>query len=338
MLQELNLFSNLLTDRNNSFLKVVQLITCVGNLQFFFIFFKLITLFAISCSKDGIAGAPGATGTNGTNGTNGINGNANVVGTNTFTTSGTQTGTITIGMIVTGNNAAITGVPPSTYVLNITGTTPNFTITLSNNLTTGYVTGTVYFIAAGGQGVYTTSSATTLSATAITMYPPQIGKFTQAATIFATAGTSYPIGTQSIVVTAAPTVGQYNFVKIVGGGGPAVPISGQVTYVSTFVNGANTAFTTQLHIGAEIAIAGQYLTVVNIISDTQLIVSQNAGAFPVQFLTPIYRTVPLYTYAISTSTTTINLATPIKTNLYSNGSNPPSVYFPSTGADFIEYV
>jgi hypothetical protein len=263
---------------------------------------------------------------------------AGVVGTNTFTTSGTQTGTITIGMIVTGNNAAITGVPPSTYVLNITGTTPNFTITLSNNLTTGYVTGTVYFIAAGGQGVYTTSSATTLSATAITMYPPQIGKFTQAATIFATAGTSYPIGTQSIVVTAAPTVGQYNFVKIVGGGGPAVPISGQVTYVSTFVNGANTAFTTQLHIGAEIAIAGQYLTVVNIISDTQLIVSQNAGAFPVQFLTPIYRTVPLYTYAISTSTTTINLATPIKTHLYTNQANPPMVYFPSTGADFLEYV
>jgi len=263
---------------------------------------------------------------------------AGVVGTNILTTSGTQTGTITVGMIVTGNNAAITGIPPSTYVLNITGSSPNFTITLSNNIITGFVTGTVYFIAPGGIGVYTTSSATTISATNLGFIMPQTGKFTQSTTMFATAGTSYPIGTQSIVVAAAPTIGQYNFVKISGAGGPAIPLSGQVTYISTFVNGANTAFTTQLHIGAEIVVGGQYLTVVNIISDTQLIVAQTAGNFPIQFATPIYRSVPLYTYALSTSTTTINLATPIKNHLYSTQANPPMVYFPSTGADFLEYV
>jgi hypothetical protein len=263
---------------------------------------------------------------------------AGVVGTNILTTSGTQTGVITVGMIVTGNNAAITGIPPSTYVLNITGTSPNFTITLSNNITTGFVTGTVYFIAPGGIGVYTTSSATTISATNLGFIMPQTGKFTQSTTMFATAGTSYPIGTQSIVVATAPTIGQYNFVKISGAGGPAIPLSGQVTYISTFVNGANTAFTTQLHIGAEIVVGGQYLTVVNIVSDTQLIVAQTAGNFPIQFLTPIYRSVPLYTYALSTSTTTINLANPIENNLYSTQANPPMVYFPSTGCDFLEYV
>ena len=263
---------------------------------------------------------------------------AGTVGSNIMTTSGTQSGTITVGMILTGNGAAIAGIPPSTYVLNITGTSPNFTITLSNNLTTGYVTGTVYFIAPGGIGVYTTSSAVTISATNLGFITPQTGKFTQATTMFATAGTAYPIGTQTIVVATAPSVGQYNFVKIAGAGGPAVPLTGQVTYITTFVNGVNTLFTTQLHIGAEIVVGGQYLTVVNIISDTQLIVAQTAGNFPIQFATPIYRSVPLYTYALSTSTTTINLATPIKNHLYATQANPPMVYFPSTGADFLEYV
>jgi hypothetical protein len=247
-------------------------------------------------------------------------------------------------MIVTGNGAAITGIPASTYVINITGTSPNFTITLSNNITAGYTTGAVYFgngatqTLSGGPGLYTTTSATTLSAAATSFYTPLTGKFTQATTITTTAGTAYPIGTQTIVVASAPTVGQYNFVKISGAGGPAVPLTGQVTYVNAFVNGVNTLFTTQLHIGAEIVVGGQYLTVVAINSDTQLIVAQNAGSFPIQYPTPIYRSVPLYTYAISTSTTTINLATPIKNNLFSTQANPPMVYFPSTGADFLEYV
>jgi hypothetical protein len=263
---------------------------------------------------------------------------AGTSGTNTLTTSGTQTGTFAVGQLVCGNGAVISGIPASTYILLITGTSPNFTLTLSNNLTSTITATQVYTYVAGGTGQYTTSATTTLSGTATSFYTPLTGKFTQATTQLATNGTVYPIGTQSIVVATAPTVGQYNFVKISGAGGPAQVLSGQVTYVSTFVNGTNTLFTTQLHIGAEIVVAGQYLTVVSIVSDTQLVVAQNAGTAAVAYLTPIYRSVPLYTYAVSTSTTTINLATPIKNNLYTNTANPPMVYFPSTGADFLEYV
>jgi hypothetical protein len=80
-----------------------------------------------------------------------------------LTTSGTQTGTIVVGHLVTGNGAAIVGIPAGTYVVGITGTTPNFTVTLSQNITST-VSGTVYFAIGGGTGVYTTSVATTLTA------------------------------------------------------------------------------------------------------------------------------------------------------------------------------
>jgi len=259
------------------------------------------------------------------------------VGTSILTTSGTQTSTFAVGQLLCGNGAVISGIAPSTYITNITGTTPNFTLTLSTPLTATVTTTQVYAYVAGGAGNYTTSASTTTIAT-ISAYAPLIGKFTQATSILATAGTSYPIGTQSIVVAAAPIVGQYNFVKVSGGGGMPQVLSGQVTYASTFVYGTNTLFTTQLHIGAEIVVGGQYLTVVSITSDTVLNVRENAGTFAITYLTPIYRSVPLYTYAVSTSSTTINLATPIKNNLYTNTNNPPQVYFPSTGADFLEYV
>lgn len=49
--------------------------------------FLVVALFAMSCSKDGVAGPAGPAGTNGINGTNGTNGNANVIGTNTVTIS-----------------------------------------------------------------------------------------------------------------------------------------------------------------------------------------------------------------------------------------------------------
>jgi len=258
-------------------------------------------------------------------------------GSNILTTGGTPTSTVTVGMIVTGNGAAIAGIPAGTYVTNITGTSPTFTLTLSQNLTAA-VSGQVYFNAAGGAGTYTTNIAATFSAAAVTLYTPLNNKFSQACSITTTGGTVYPIGTSTIVTSIAPAVGQYNFVKISGAGGPATPLTGQVTTASTYVYGTNTLFTTQLHIGAEIVVGGQYLTVVSITSDTLLNVRENAGAFPIPYLTPIYRSVPLYTYALTTSTTTINLATPIKNTLYTNVNNPPQVYFPLTGADFIEYV
>ena len=47
--------------------------------------FLVVALFAMSCSKDGVAGPAGANGANGINGTNGTNGNANVISINEFT-------------------------------------------------------------------------------------------------------------------------------------------------------------------------------------------------------------------------------------------------------------
>ena len=260
------------------------------------------------------------------------------IGNNFITTTVATAGTIVVGHLVCGNGAVIAGIAPSTYVTAIVGTSPNLTVYLSQPLTATVASQAVYFYVAGGLGAYTTSASTTLSAAATSLYTPLTGKFTQATTILATNGTSYPMGTQTIVVATAPTVGQYNFVKVSGAGGPPKVLSGQVTYASTFVYGTNTLFTSELHIGAELIVAGQYLTVVSIVSDTILNVAQNAGTAVVALPTPFYRSVPLYTYAVSTSTTTINLATPIKNNLYTGLANPPQVYFPSTGADFLEYV
>ena len=250
--------------------------------------------------------------------------------------------TVTVGMIVqSGASAAFSYGPASTYVTSVNTTTGVFTVTLNQPLTSAIPISTaIYFIAPGGPGVYNTNVATTTIA-GLSFYTPVTGKWTQSTSVLATTGTSYPIGTTQLTVAAAPSVtGSYNFVKISGAGGPPQVLTGQVTsYVATFVNGVNTLFTTQLHIGAEIIVAGQYLTVLNIISDTQLIVSQNATTTSVVVgPTPIYRSVPLYTYITVQSSTVITLATPIKNNLYAGISNPPQVFFPATGADFIEYV
>ena len=254
----------------------------------------------------------------------------------------TSVTSIAVGYIIqSATSTALTNVPSSTYVIAINTTTN--TILLNNNLLTQLASGsTVYFAAAGGNGVYTTSAATTLSATATSFYTPTTGKFTNGTSILATAGTVYPIGTYQLTLAASTVTGQgqYNFIKISGAGGPPQVLTGQVTsYVSTYVTGINTLFTTQLHIGAEIIIAGQYLTVVAINSDTQLIVAQNSGtAGVVNTLTPIYRSVPLYTQISSAAGAAITLLTPIKNNLYVGAANPPMVYIPSTGADFLEYV
>ena len=60
---------------------------------------------------------------------------------------------ITVGMFVSGNGAAISGIPANTYVTSINGTT----LTLSNELTSGIST-TVYFFYAGGTGTYTVNN------------------------------------------------------------------------------------------------------------------------------------------------------------------------------------
>lgn len=175
-------------------------------------------------------------------------------------------------------------------------------------------------------------------------------KWTNASTIVTTGGTGggsstptqYTMGQNTITLPSAGnlvTQGQYNFVKITGAGGAPVLLTGQVYFSSTSqIAGTNTAFTTQLYIGAEIAVYGQYLTVSSITSDILLTVTQTVVATAVTQLTPIYRTTPLYTVITSVTSATITLQHPLRANLYSNGANPPLVYYPGTGADFIEYV
>jgi len=161
------------------------------------------------------------------------------------------------------------------------------------------------------------------------------GKFTTATTILATGGTVYPVGTTSIVVASATGLSQFGLLKIQGGGGPAQVLSGTVTTSTTNVTGSNTLFTSQLHVGAEIVVAGQYLTVATIVSDTSLTTVQSSS---IASATPIYRSFPHYTFISAIASTTVTLGHPIKNTLYSNGTNPPAVYTPSAAGDFIEYV
>jgi len=165
------------------------------------------------------------------------------------------------------------------------------------------------------------------------------GKWSQLTTMVATAGAaqSLPVGTTVIPLTAQSTVtGVNQLVKISGAGGPPLALSGQINTVSasTTVTGSGTKFTTELHVGAEIVIAGQYFYVATISTDISMTVN---ASMSVTGPTPYYRTVPLYTY-ITAGTTSITLATPTKNTLYSVGVNPPTVAFPATGGDFIEYV
>jgi len=163
-------------------------------------------------------------------------------------------------------------------------------------------------------------------------------KWSNSGTITATTGTVFPVGTSTITVAAAPLLPTtFNFIKLSSAGGPPKPITGQATYTGNTVTGVGTAFTSELYIGAEIMLAGQYLTVAVITSDTVLSVLQVATPV-VSLVTPVYRTIPLYTYISNISGTTITLGAPIENNLVSAGANPPQVYFPSTNGDFVEYV
>jgi sorbitol-specific phosphotransferase system component IIA len=161
------------------------------------------------------------------------------------------------------------------------------------------------------------------------------GKFTTATTSLLAAGSVYPAGSNTVVV-ASPTGFSVNgIIKVQGGGGSAVPLTGTVTATGTAVTGSNTLFTSQLHVGAEIVVAGQYLTVATILSDTSLTVVQTVT---VAAATPIYRSVPLYTFIAGVAGSIITLGTPLRNTVYSTGANPPAVYTPSAATDFIEYV
>ena len=161
------------------------------------------------------------------------------------------------------------------------------------------------------------------------------GKFTTATTMLATAGTIYAAGTSSVVVASATNFNVNNLVKIQGGGGPPIAITGQATCATSTVTGVGTVFTTQLHVGAEIIIAGQYFTVTAIASDTSLTIAQTAT---IASASPVFRTQPLYTFVTSVVSTTIGLGHPLRNHIYSNGSNPALIYTISAATDFLEYV
>jgi hypothetical protein len=163
------------------------------------------------------------------------------------------------------------------------------------------------------------------------------GKFSTPTTSVLAAGTVYQAGSTTVTVALATGFSQFGFIKIQGAGGPARALTGQINSVaaSATVTGVNTLFTTELHVGAEIAIAGQYLTVTAIASDVSMTVS---AVMTVTGPTPLYRTVPLYTYIAAVNGAIMTLGHPIKATVYSTGANAPIVYTPSAATDFIEYV
>lgn len=160
-------------------------------------------------------------------------------------------------------------------------------------------------------------------------------KFSTVTTSVVAAGTLFAAGSTTVTVATATGFSQFGFIKIQGAGGPAVPLTGQATAGTNTVTGVNTLFTTELHVGAEICIAGQYLTVSAIASNTSLTVVQTVT---VAAASPIYRTVPLYTFIASVNGSIMTLGTPLRATVYSTGANPPSIYTPSAATDFLEYV
>ena len=170
------------------------------------------------------------------------------------------------------------------------------------------------------------------------------GKWGVATTTLLAAGSVYGYGNTTITVASATGFVQYGFIKIQGAGGPAIALTGSINTVaaSATITGTNTLFTTELHVGAEIAIAGQYFTVTAIASNTSMTVS---ATMSVTGPVPYYRTLPLYTYIASIAGAIITLGTPLRNTVYSTGANPPAVFTPGNGTtaangagDFLEYV
>ena len=154
--------------------------------------------------------------------------------------------------------------------------------------------------------------------------------------------TAIQAGSTTITVASATNFNQYGFIKIQAAGGPPVSLTGYANIVSatTTVTGTNTLFTTECHIGQEIMIAGQYVYVTAIASNTSMTIS---SSITTAATSPIYKTTPLYTYIAAVNGSVLTLGTPIKNNIYSVAT-PPGVWTPGSAtalngaADFIEYV
>jgi len=150
-------------------------------------------------------------------------------------------------------------------------------------------------------------------------------------------GTNYVAGANQITVATATSFAPFQFIKIQGAGGPAVPLTGQATVSTTAVTGVNTQFTTQLHVGAEICIGGQYAVVASIASDTACTLVTAFGQ-AVVVASPIYRTTPLYTQITAVAGSVMTLFHSIKNTVYSNGFVPPAIYTAAAATDHIEFV
>ena len=163
---------------------------------------------------------------------------------------------------------------------------------------------------------------------------------------YSTAGLVYinatsVIGSNNITVNAA-AAGIHvagNFVKIQNGGGAPLLLSGTVTASSNTVTGTGTAFTTQLHVGAEIYFGGVYCYVATISSDSLMTVTPWAGTITNATAALIYRTTPLYTYITAAVGNVLTLYHPLKNTVVANSTFGPGVQSPALVAgDYIEFV
>jgi hypothetical protein len=170
------------------------------------------------------------------------------------------------------------------------------------------------------------------------------GKLGIESTITATAGSVHPYGTTAVTVASGTGFTINNIVKVQSGGGYPTRLTGNVLSATgvTQVNGSSTLFTTELHVGAEIVIAGQHLVVNSISNNTTMTVN-----LPITVTGPVslYRSIPLFTFLAGVSGNNLTLGNPLLNTLYSVGSNPPKLFTPGNlttatiaGADFIEYV
>ena len=172
------------------------------------------------------------------------------------------------------------------------------------------------------------------------------GKLGIATTILNGSGNVYPAGTNTITVNEGFRMNLNNIIKVQSAGGPPRRMTGQISTVSSSnsVTGIGTSFTTELHVGAEIVIAGQYFVVQSIANTTSMVVDTPFSVTgPVDF----YRTSALYTYIAGITGNTITLGSQINNTLYSTGVNAPRVWTAGhangtiqavAGGDFIEYI
>jgi hypothetical protein len=170
-----------------------------------------------------------------------------------------------------------------------------------------------------------------------------IGKFSTAAYITLPAA----IGSTTIQVSSTAGINTVNnFIKIQNAGGPPVMLTGSVavTGSGTVVTGYGTKFGTELHVGAEVCIAGIYTTVASIQSDSSFTASYS---FAILGITAIFRTVPLYTYIVSQSGAgpfNLVIGTPLRNSLVVSqlaALQSPAVWCPTPTSgqnEFIEFV